>query len=51
LVLANRSLVIQECEEPWQNLPKCTEGNDSVLIVGMKNSGKSSLSEYLLHQR
>jgi polynucleotide 5'-kinase involved in rRNA processing len=48
-IKSNSSIQLEETTEPWANLPKCIEGNDSLLFIGVKNTGKSTLAEYLLN--
>ena len=47
-----QSLKIVECSEPWQNLDftPLVSTNETTLLVGLKNTGKSTLCEYILNK-
>jgi polynucleotide 5'-kinase involved in rRNA processing len=48
LLVSKENLILTETSAPFQNLDeKMLNSNNSLLILGKKNSGKSTLSEYL----
>lgn len=47
--MMNLPLKMIDCSPPWAKLPECVNGNDSLMILGQKNTGKSTLAEYLLN--
>lgn len=49
IVKANCHLHIEPTSQPWENMPECVDSNESLFLVGIKNSGKSTLADYLLN--